>query len=125
MTKTFHKPYRTVPSARRTYDGVVYASRLEAKRAVELDMLLRAEAIRSWKRQPQYQLGDLRYRADFEVVDENGTVHAEDVKGFETTAFRKVRKLWPKYQTIPLVILSGTPPGWNKETIEVPDEAKE
>lgn len=110
-----HK-YRVSVRHARTYNGVVYASKAEMRRAVELDLLLKAGQIRSYRRQPLYQLGaDFHYRADFEVMRHDG-VHAEDVKGFETREFRRVKRLWRKYGPVNLVILKRAR-GWTAETI--------
>lgn len=98
------------------YDGVRYDSKAEARRAAELDALVFSGAVAWWLRQVKFRLGpDATYRADFVVAvrtgyyDEHGepvVVHAEDVKGVETAAFRKVRRLWAKYGPIPLHVIS-------------------
>jgi hypothetical protein len=91
--------YRVAPSEERVYRGVLYASKAEAKRAAELDVLVRVGEVAWWIGQPLFRLGvpENTYRPDFEVVPVNGAVRVEDVKGWETTAFRRIRKLWEAY----------------------------
>jgi len=92
------------------YKGRKYDSRAEAKYAMELDILKSQGIIHLWLRQPAYDLGeDSRYRADFFVIESSGEFYAVDVKGMETPAFKKIRKLWAKYGEMPLrIIKNGT-----------------
>lgn len=81
---------------KRTYQRIgedkadVYASERECRYAVELDVMLKAGAIRRWERQVKYVLAVNgvhigTYRADFEVyefgLDKPRTI---DVKGYMT-----------------------------------------
>jgi len=101
------------------YGGVRYASKAEASRAMELDLLLAGGAIRGIVRQPTFRLGaDFRYRADFLVIDQDGSEHAEDVKGVQTQRFRMCCRLWKKYGIMPLVILRSTRSGWERTVID-------
>ena len=87
------------------YNGVVYDSRKEAKRAFELNMLQRANEISNLQRQvkfelqPAYTTKDGRkiqaifYVADF-VYKINGIQVVEDVKGVRTEVYRLKRKLF-------------------------------
>ncbi len=123
MTRTTWPPHRNkygvAPKAARTYNGVVYHSKAEAKRAQELDLLLKGGAIREWRRQVTIKLGpDIKYRADFIVVDDAGVIHAEDVKGYETPDFKRVRRLWQKYMDYPLVVLKRKGKGWARDVVE-------
>lgn len=97
--------YRAVPTE---YQGVRYASKAEAKRAVELDLLVRAGEVLWWIGQPTYRLGCAEnvYRPDFLVVTPRG-VHVEDVKGKETAKFRRDRRLWKSYGPCDLHIIKG------------------
>ncbi len=104
--------------AQRTeYNGVVYHSKAESIRARELDFLLAANEILDWERQVQVLLGpDFKTRVDFVVTDRNGQ-HAQEVKGYETPAFRTVRRLWKKYGPYPMSILKRKGNGWTREVI--------
>ena len=58
---------------RSTYDGYTYQSKLEAEYAQQLDWMLKAKEIKSWRRQVPLELrvnGHLvtTYRVDFEVL---------------------------------------------------------
>jgi hypothetical protein len=116
--------YGVAPKELRTYNRQVYASKAEANRAFILDRLLRAigpGAVERWERQPRFQLGTPLnvYVADFLVHEADGSVHAEDVKGFRTAAFNKNVRLWKAYGPMPLWILTPSGNGrWNVEIIE-------
>ena len=105
---TVRKPskYRAVKTE---YMGVLYDSRAEAKRAAELDMLVKTDSILWWIRQPPFTLGvpENKYRPDFLVVRHDG-VHVEDVKGVRTAKFNRDVKLWRKYGPCPLHIVGKT-----------------
>jgi hypothetical protein len=98
--------------AKRTeYNGVLYASKAEANRAAELDLLLKAGNILDWIPQPMVRLGvpENVYRPDFLVIAQRGGVlgHGgdawyEDVKGAETAKFKRDKKLWKAYGRLPL-----------------------
>ena len=76
-------------------DGIRFDSKAEARRYSELMLLLRAEEIQGFDRQPSFLLpGDVRYMPDFIVCGADGQVWVEDVKGVTTAAFRIKQKLW-------------------------------
>jgi hypothetical protein len=108
-----HK-YHAIPIV---LDGVRYASKAEAEWVSYRLFLLRVGQFAAVRRQPQYQLGDIRYRADDEVTDLDGHVFAEDVKGVETPRFRLVRRLWPKYGPCPLRVVKCRGRKWSIELI--------
>lgn len=121
-----HNKYGVSPPAERTLDGILYASKAEAWRARDLNIMVEEGKIQSWDRQVRFQLGpDFTYRADFVVHHTSTKCKAEDVKGVETSDFRRVRRLWKKYGVCPLVILTRvgrfTPLGtqeWDEEEVE-------
>jgi hypothetical protein len=85
---------------RRTeYAGVAYASTAEARRAQDLDLMLRAGCIYNLKRQVRYQLvvngiKVAQYVSDFEYEDLNKGIHVvEDVKGCITREYIIKRRL--------------------------------
>lgn len=78
-----------------------YASRAEARRGAELELLERAGAIRELRKQVTFRLcaaspvgGGVSYRADFVYVDvATGRQVVEDVKGYRTELYR-VKRQW-------------------------------
>lgn len=86
---------RKYGNIRTEYKGYVFASKAEARRAKELDLLLAAGEIRGYGKQPSFLLdGGVRYRPDFIVCDKNGIIWVEDVKGHKTEGFRIKEKLF-------------------------------
>lgn len=94
-------------AVRTIYDGVTYGSKAEAERAAELDLLVRSGEVRTWIGQPKFRLGDAInvYVADFLVATAAGEVWAEDVKGRETSKFRRDKRLWKKHGRIELRVI--------------------
>jgi hypothetical protein len=101
--------YRAKPTI---YNGVRYASKAEAARAEALDALVGMRLVAFWVPQPTFRLGcpENVYRADFLVVDADGAVWVEDVKGVETAKFRRDKKLWAAYGPCRLHILGRRAP---------------
>lgn len=85
-------------------DGIVFDSKAERKRYIELGLMKQAGAIKWFGRQPSFLLaGGVRYRPDFIVCDWDGVIYVEDVKGMQTAAFRIKQKLFEEaYPTIEL-----------------------
>lgn len=86
--------------AKRTeYAGRWYASRREAARAQELDLLKSAEdGVSHWVPQPEFRCEInghhiCTYFADFQVIWKDGRVTYEDVKGMKTPVYRLKKKL--------------------------------
>ncbi len=118
----------------RLYRGVRYASKAEAARAHDLDLLLAAGFVVAWFSQVTVRLGvpENVYRPDFLVLPrrqawENREPRPwfEDVKGAETAKFRRDKKLWASYGPLELRIIKKgkvveTIPGrsrWESRTI--------
>lgn len=75
-------------------DGKKYASKREAQRAAELKVLWQGHAIAGFAEQVEFLLpGGIRYRADFIVLNKDGTYTIEDTKGFQTKEYRMKKKL--------------------------------
>ena len=77
-----------------------YASKAEAKRAMELKLLARVGEIRELLEQVPFQLipkqdeeRAVLYIADFVYIDAKGNQVVEDVKGFKTPEYVIKRKL--------------------------------
>lgn len=125
------------PREERTYKGVAYASKLEGRRAVYLDVLVDCGAVRKWLGQPVFFLGTdpaTKYRADFRVVWETGSGAidtVEDVKPwnrrrkapFLTAAFKRTIRLWKQYGPCDLRIVCYRDGGWHCERI-IPGKVK-
>ena len=116
-----------------TYDGMTYASKREAARAQELDLLVRGKAIKGWERQRKISIDIcpakkclrlcsqkcaahpkekpehvFNYYMDFVIHENDGTETWEEVKGFETDVWkmkwRFTEILFGADETIKLVV---------------------
>jgi hypothetical protein len=94
------------------YNGRRYASKLEAKRAYQLDMLVKAGEIKSWSPQVRVPLhvpgGGIvgYYVVDFLVTCNDGSCRYEEVKGYETALWKwKFRHFKQEYPDRSIVIL--------------------
>ena len=100
----------------RTFEGVVYDSKAEMSRAVELDLLCRVGEIFTWRRQVNVPLGkDFSTIVDFLVCDKSGEQYAEEVKG-DASKFGRTKRLWRKYGPYRLRVLTRNKAGtaWKK-----------
>lgn len=131
--RTFNKPIAKAEKWKRTYRDIVYDSIIEAKRASELDLLVRGGDITEWFRQFKVPLGrDFETRVDFlcfkwlESVCHNEAweIWAEEVKHkrFDTKEFRRIRKLWTRYGPFRLKILWWTGSTWDIEWLDAGTE---
>jgi len=106
--------YNVSPPEERTFRDRVYPSKAQASRAAELHWQWIAGQIAWYLEEVPFELGNRvnKYRADFVVgilVNPSWglfTVHAEDVKGFETPKFRRDVKLWRQFGPFPLHVIS-------------------
>lgn len=78
-------------------DGILFHSKKEGRRYVELRMLLKAGEITDLKMQVPYELNSggthsLKYISDFEY-ERNGEHVTEDCKGYKTAIYKKKRRL--------------------------------
>lgn len=89
-------PKRSKYGNRRTsYEGIVYDSQREANRAVELDLMKRANEIICWQPHVVFPLAPgINYEADFVIVYPDLHVEIEDTKGFRTKDYRIKAKLF-------------------------------
>lgn len=75
-------------------DGVVYDSAREAKRHSELALMQKAGEICGWAEQVTFLLpGGVKYRADFVVLNNDGTWAVEDAKGMRTKEYVLKKRL--------------------------------
>ena len=97
-------------AAKRTViDGLPFPSKAEAAYYDVLKLLLKNGEIKGFIRQPTFTLGcpENVYRPDFLVFNIDGGVFAVDVKGFETSKFKRDVKLWRAYGPCKLSIIKG------------------
>lgn len=98
------KGYSKYRNKKTVIDGITFDSRREAQRYTELKLLESAGKISELKLQPKFKLQEgfkyngkteraIVYIGDFQYI-ENGRCVVEDVKGFETAAFKLKRKLF-------------------------------
>ena len=89
---------RVAPKADRTYNGMVYHSKAEARFAAELDLKKKAGLIRDWWGQVHFclkvngkEIGSMVI--DFSVVDKDGKQYYVEVKGQETAKYKLQRNI--------------------------------
>ena len=114
---SYFKPHK-YHAKRTAVDGVSFPSKAEARRYLELLLLLRGKCINGFCRQVPFMLGcpENIYRVDF-LVFYSDSVQAEDVKGMETPTFKKNKRLWAKYGPCSLKLLKASGTKWKTETI--------
>lgn len=79
-------------------DGIRFASKREARRYRQLELLQKAGEISGLCLQPRFPIsvnGEhvCEYRADFSYKDKSGEVVVEDVKGVKTPVYRLKKRL--------------------------------
>lgn len=85
-------------------DGKTYASAKEARRHEELKLLQKAGKIVSFAEQVPFLLpGDIRYIADFVVLELDGQYRVEDAKGFRSKEYLLKRKLMKRSLGIEII----------------------
>jgi len=85
--------YHVAPRAERTANGIVFASKAEAARYHELELLRAAGHVRFFLRQVPFHLpGRTRYLLDFLVFWTDGHQSFEDVKGTRTEVYELKRR---------------------------------
>lgn len=85
-------------AVRTEVDGIVFASRAEARHYGRLKILERAGEITDLELQPKYDLHVngvkvAYYKADFRYVTRDGQTVVEDVKGVKTPVYRLKKKM--------------------------------
>ena len=89
---------RVAAKADRTYNGVVYHSKAEARYAAELDILKKAGVITEWWRQIPFGI-KVQGRwicdvvVDFKILDRKEYAYYVEIKGHETEVYRLKRDL--------------------------------
>lgn len=91
MTRRAHK-YGVAPRAERTADGIVFASKGEMKRWLDLRLLEKGGRIKNLRCQVPLRIAiPTFYVADF-VYEEDGQTVFEDFKGYRTHEYKSKRK---------------------------------
>lgn len=80
------------------HNGKLYDSKKEAKRAGELDLLVRAGVVKGYEDQPKFPIVHKKikictYVGDFLVQYPDGRAEVEDVKGVRTAIYKLKKKL--------------------------------
>lgn len=98
--------YRVAPAEQRRYKGRTYASKAERDYAALLDLELASGNYREWVPQPIVTLVEgYDVRPDFLIIDDEGGAFYVDVKGMETTAFKKTKRMWSTHGRLPLRVV--------------------
>lgn len=85
-------------------DGVTYDSKKEAKRAAELNLMLKSGEIVTLARQVRFRLTKgIEYVADFVYTTEDGAQIIEDVKGMKTDVYKLKKKLMKELRGIEIL----------------------
>ncbi len=74
------------------YDGIRFDSKKEGRYYNELKLRVAAGEVVFFLRQTPFHIEGGTYRVDFQEFHADGTVHFIDVKGMQTTAFKKSKK---------------------------------
>lgn len=96
--KIMNKSGNKYKAIKTEYNGVLYASKAEAKRAMELDLMEKDYLITDVQRQPKFPIvingkTVFTYIADFSYFDEEKKQFiVEDVKGMRTPMFNLKKK---------------------------------
>lgn len=95
------------------YDGIYFRSQLELQRYCQLKILLNAGEIAGFVTQPEFILQEgneknraITYKADFLILNNDGTYEVEDTKGMETQQWKRTYKQFKlKYPKVNLKVL--------------------
>jgi hypothetical protein len=89
-TKRLQTKSNKFNAIKQTYNGYSYDSKKEAKKAFELDCLVKAKQIKSWTRQDTIELygenGSLicKYKPDFTIYHNDGMIEILEIKSKAT-----------------------------------------
>jgi hypothetical protein len=95
------------------YDGMYFRSQLECKRYCQLKILCSNGEIAGFVLQPEFILQEgndknrgITYKADFLILNKDGTYEVEDTKGYESQQWKRTYKQFKlRYPDINLKIL--------------------
>jgi|PlaIllAssembly_1097288.scaffolds.fasta_scaffold07161_4 hypothetical protein len=91
-------------------DGIRFASKAEGRSYMDFRMMQQLGEIQWFIRQPSFDLpGQIKYRADFLVVEKDGRVRVFDTKGFRTKEFDlKMRLMKEAYPKVEVELIGGS-----------------
>lgn len=95
------------------HDGLYFRSQLELQRYCQLKLLFNAGKIAGFVTQPEFILQEgneknraITYKADFLILNNDGTYSIEDTKGMETQQWKRTYKQFKlKYPKVELKVL--------------------
>ena len=102
--------YKVSAPEKRTALGRTFGSQAEKRYCLQLESCKEAGVVIDYICQPKVWLGvpEYTYTPDFLVVPEGELPHYVDVKGMETTTFKRHKKMWAKHGALDLVIIKET-----------------
>lgn len=125
MEKGRKAPGSKMRNRRTPYNGREYDSKLEADTAAQLDLLVRAGLIRSWKAQESFELKapssgresrSYNHRVDFMVFVDRFVFCLIECKGYETDRGKAKRALLEKQYEVRVHVIES--PGQAKGVID-------
>ena len=97
--------YKKYNAKKATFDGITFDSKAEMNRYCELKLMEKAKEISHLILQPEFlllegfrykgkKIQSMKYIADFQYIEKDGTEVVEDVKGFKTKEYNIKKKLF-------------------------------
>ena len=97
--------YKKYNAKKATFDGITFDSKAEMNRYCELKLMEKAKEISHLTLQPEFlllegfrykgkKIQSMKYIADFQYIEKDGTEVVEDVKGFKTKEYNIKKKLF-------------------------------
>ena len=97
--------YKKYNAKKATFDGITFDSKAEMNRYCELKLLEKTKEISHLILQPEFlllegfrykgkKIQSMKYIADFQYIEKDGTEVVEDVKGFKTKEYNIKKKLF-------------------------------
>jgi len=117
-SKRTKSKYKTAPAIERRWRGRTWDSKAEMLYGQRLQQLKDLGHIIEYINQPTFYLPDetSTYRPDFLIMEVSGN-YVVDVKGYETSKFKRDKKRWAKHGRLELHVIKRKGKGW--ETIEI------
>ena len=91
-----------------------FRSLWEANYAIYLDFLVRMKQIKSWRYESEtfwfekIRRGVRSYTPDFEILNNDGSTHFEEVKGYmDSKSKTKIKRMAKYYPEVKLIVIEG------------------
>ena len=99
------KPILKYKNRKTEVDGIMFDSKKESSRYLDLKLLERVGEIKNLELQPKYDfvINDIKictYRADFRYEDKKGNLIVEDDKGYKTSMYRLKSRMMQAFHGI-------------------------